>query len=239
MISSRFGSPRSSTLSAASASTKSTRALTYPRTNCRFITSDMIHEIKRASIAAAGRRSAGVCDGGQATRPRLDVLPLEGALSTTRKVTDHHAIIPTLAERHPVRQDGLGRPAASTTSVVRRCTAVFHPEAVFENTRVETTVAEKLRLPHARQVAGRARLARRSLRGGRLAPTPAPANQEEEDEGADQQLPKLEKGEQAKVQRVAWSPRRPSHHGATPRLVARRDGDRPASSSTTRNCARR
>src|SRR6202020_1668998 len=72
----------------------------------------------------------------------LDVLPL-GRVVNDAKVTDHHAIIPTNAERHPVdkmNDDDL----RIYDLVVRRFLAAFHPEAVFENTRVETAVAEHI-----------------------------------------------------------------------------------------------
>ena len=114
------------------------KALTYPRTNSRYITSDMIPDIKPIAAAASGasrstRRRAKYVTG-------LDVLPL-GRVVNNEKVTDHHAIIPTLAERHPVdKMDDDDRRIYDL--VVRRFLAVFHPEAVFENTRVETTVAE-------------------------------------------------------------------------------------------------
>src|SRR5436305_4132340 len=68
----------------------------------------------------------------------LDVLPL-GRVVNDAKVTDHHAIIPTRAERHPV--DKMNEDDRRIYDLaVRRFLAVFHPEAVFENTRVETTV---------------------------------------------------------------------------------------------------
>ena len=69
----------------------------------------------------------------------LDVLPL-GRVVNDAKVTDHHAIIPTNADRHPV--DKFNEDDRKIYDLVaRRFLAVFHPEAVFENTRVETTVA--------------------------------------------------------------------------------------------------
>ena len=72
----------------------------------------------------------------------LDVLPL-GRVVNDAKVTDHHAIIPTRAERHPV--DKMSDDDRRIYDlVVRRFLAIFHPEAVFENTRVETTVAEHM-----------------------------------------------------------------------------------------------
>ena len=86
------------------------------------------------------------------------------------KVTDHHAIIPTRSEH---KLDKMGSDDRRVYDMVaRRFLAVFHPEAVFENTRVETTVAARRgpHVPHARQAAAGARLARRLRRGGRGRP---------------------------------------------------------------------
>ncbi len=68
----------------------------------------------------------------------LDLLPLARVVNDA-KVTDHHAIIPTRSE-HPVEKMG-SDDRRIYDMVARRFLAVFHPEAVFENTRVETTVA--------------------------------------------------------------------------------------------------
>src|SRR5204862_931202 len=72
--------------------------------------------------------------------------------------------------------------------------AAFHPEAVFENTRVETTVAE-----HVFRTRGKV-LVEAGWRGvyGEL----ADSGREDDDEGREQQLPRLEQGEEADVRRV-------------------------------------
>jgi DNA topoisomerase-3 len=126
------------------------------------------------------------------------MLPL-GRVVNNEKVSDHHAIIPTLAESHPVdkmRDDD----RRVYDMVVRRFLAVFHPEAVFENTRVETTVSS-----HVFRTRGKLLLVPgwRGVYGEGISPDPAQGNQEDDDEGADQQLPKLEQGEQARVHRIA------------------------------------
>ena len=56
------------------------------------------------------------------------------------KVTDHHAIIPTNSDHRVDKMSDDDRRVYDM--VVRRFLAVFHPDAVFENTRLETTVAE-------------------------------------------------------------------------------------------------
>ena len=133
----RYGFTARRTLAAAQRLYEEHKALTYPRTNSRYLTGDMIPEIKpiarllgeQPEYARASEYVLG-----------LDVLPL-GRVVNDAKVTDHHAIIPTRAERHPV--DKMSDDDRRIYDlVVRRFLAIFHPEAVFENTRVETTVAE-------------------------------------------------------------------------------------------------
>ena len=126
----------------------------------------------------------------------LDVLPL-GRVVNDAKVTDHHAIIPTNAERHPIdkmNEDDL----RVYDLVVRRFLAVFHPEAVSENTRVETTVAT-----HVFRTRGKLLLVPgwRGVYGETAELDDAPAD--DEDEGREQRLPRLNKGEDATVTKVA------------------------------------
>ena len=204
----RYGFSARRTLAAAQRLYEEHKALTYPRTNSRYLTSDMVAEIK--PIAELVGAHAGVRARRRAYVTGLDLLPLARVVND-EKVTDHHAIIPTRSEHHLEKMGDDDRRIYDM--VVRRFLAVFHPEAVFENTRVETTVAAAehereaqtagwrgcLRLPHARQAAARARLARRLRRGGRRerrAPTG------EEDEGADQQLPRLSEGEHVQTREI-------------------------------------
>ncbi len=69
----------------------------------------------------------------------LDLLPL-GRVVNDEKVGDHHAIIPTNAEHRLAKMGDDDRRIYDL--VARRFLAVFHPDAEFENTRIETTVAE-------------------------------------------------------------------------------------------------
>ncbi|HEY8303350.1 MAG TPA: DNA topoisomerase, partial [Solirubrobacteraceae bacterium] len=118
------------------------------------------------------------------------------------KVTDHHAIIPTKAE-HAV--DRMGDDDKRVYDmVVRRFLAAFHPEAVFENTRVETTV-----LPAGQDAGGCVFRTRGKLLlvpgwRGVYGQMPSEAKSAaEEDEGADQQLPKLGKDEVVQTLQIA------------------------------------
>ena len=188
---SRFGFSARRTLGAAQRLYEEHKALTYPRTNSRFITQDMIGEIKPIAELVGTQKEYG-----KAAKYvlGLDVLPL-GRVVNDAKVTDHHAIIPTRAERHPVEKMNPDDRRIYDL-VVRRFLAVFHPDAVFENTRVETTVAghvfrtrgKLMLVPGWRGVYGEAA----DAEGG-----------SDEDEGREQQLPRLLHGEQAAVQEIS------------------------------------
>ncbi|MGH2836603.1 MAG: DNA topoisomerase, partial [Solirubrobacteraceae bacterium] len=193
--SSRFGFTARRTLAAAQRLYEEHKALTYPRTNSRYITSDMIPDIKPTAAQVGGQREYAAA---AQYVTGLDMLPL-GRVVNNEKVTDHHAIIPTLAERHPV--DKMSEDDHKVYDlVVRRFLAVFHPEAVFENTRVETTVAEQ----HVFRTRGKLLLVPgwRGVYGEGVSADAGGGAAQDEDEGTDQQLPKLEQGEQAKVHRI-------------------------------------
>jgi DNA topoisomerase-3 len=187
----RFGFAARRTLGAAQRLYEEHKALTYPRTNSRFLTHDMIPEIKpiarlvgeRSEYAAASQYVLG-----------LDVLPLARVVDDA-KVTDHHAIIPTNAESHPVEKMN-DDDRRIYDLVVRRFLAVFHPEAVFENTRVETTVARNVF-----RTRGKLMLVP-GWRGvyGETADAEEPGD---DDEGREQRLPRLALGEAASVREVA------------------------------------
>jgi DNA topoisomerase-3 len=188
---SRFGFTARRTLAAAQRCYEEHKVLTYPRTSSRYLTSDMIGELKPIAghVGAAGREyqtAAAYVQG-------LDMLPLARVVADDR-VGDHHAIIPTNSSHNLEKLSDDDRRIYDL--VARRFLAVFHPEAVFENTKVETTVAghvfrtrgKVLLVPGWRGVYG-------ELAGGG-------ETAEDDDEGRDQQLPKLERGEDVETRDV-------------------------------------
>src|SRR3954454_22059624 len=134
----RFGFSARRTLGAAQRLYEEHKALTYPRTSSRYLTSDMVAEINPTAEQVGRHR-----DYAQAAAfvRGLDVLPL-GRVVNDEKVGDHHAIIPANALPLLERMNEDDRKVYDL--VARRFLAVFHPEAVFENTRVETTVAQHI-----------------------------------------------------------------------------------------------
>src|SRR5919202_6586887 len=131
-----YGFSARRTLAAAQKLYEEHKAITYPRTSSRFLPSDQIAEIKPTAALvghnAQYRKSADFV-------LSLDKLPL-GRVVNDKRVEDHHALIPTKQEHN------LGRMGPDELKVydlvAKRFLSVFHPDAVFERTRVETTVAE-------------------------------------------------------------------------------------------------
>src|ERR671923_828075 len=87
----RFGFSARRTLAAAQRCYEEHKALTYPRTSSRYLTSDMVSEIK-PTAGHVGRRDE-YRKAAEYVRS-LDLLPL-GRVVDDAKVGDHHAIIPT------------------------------------------------------------------------------------------------------------------------------------------------
>jgi DNA topoisomerase-3 len=185
---SMYGFSARRTLAAAQRLYEEHKALTYPRTNSRFLTGDMIPEIK-PTAEQVGHNP------GYAPAARfvveLDSLPL-GRVVNDAKVTDHHAIIPTNSD-HDLSK--MGQDELKVYDLVaKRFLAVFHPEAVFERTRVETTVREQVF-----RTSGR-RLMEAGWRSvyGEL----SEGDRSDDDSGGDQLLPRLEQGEGVQTREV-------------------------------------
>ena len=198
----RFGFTAKRTLAAAQRLYEEHKALTYPRTNSRYLTTDMVEEIK--PIAELVGTHSEYAKGAKYV-VGLDVLPL-GRVVNDEKVTDHHAIIPTRSEHNLEKMGSDDRRIYDMA--VRRFLAVFHPEAVFENTRVETTVAAgQDGKGHIFRTRGKLLIVP-GWRGvydeisadDKAAEVEARGDEEEE---TDQQLPRLFEDEQVQTRKVA------------------------------------
>jgi DNA topoisomerase III len=185
----RFGFSARRTLAAAQRLYEEHTALTYPRTSSRFLPTDMVAELKPTAGMVGSQpeyaKAAAYVTG-------LDLLPL-GRVVNDEKVTDHHAIIPTNAEHRVDKMSDDDRRIYDM--VVRRFLAVFHPDAEFENTRLETTVAT-----HIFRTRGRVLIVPgwRGVYGEGL----ETRGEGDDDEGGDQQLPKLASGENVQTLEV-------------------------------------
>jgi DNA topoisomerase III len=178
------------TLAAAQRLYEEHKALTYPRTNSRFLTGDMIPEIK--PIAALVGHNAAYRRASEYVTS-LEKLPL-GRVVNDRKVEDHHAIIPTRSEHD------LGRMGQDELKiydlVAKRFLAIFHPDAKFERTRVETDVEGNVFRTSGRRLVEP---------GWRAVYGDQPEGERgDDDSGGDQLLPRLEQGEQVETRSVEF-----------------------------------
>jgi DNA topoisomerase-3 len=189
------------TLSAAQKLYEDKKLLTYPRTNSRYLSGDLVDDIRPTAALVGGNAEYAKA---ASFVVNLDELPL-GRVVNDAKVKDHHAIIPTRSDQ---KLDKLSDDELKIYDLVaRRFLAVFHPEAEYERTRVETTVAE-----HVFRTSGR-RLVAAGWKAvyGEEAVSPEAG---ENDEGGDQLLPLLEDNEDvttrdvASLQKMTQPPRR-------------------------------
>src|SRR5213078_442762 len=179
----RYGFSARRTLQAAQSLYESKKAITYPRTSSRFLSGDMVPQLK---IVAATLQP--IADYRKAAEYvlALDQLPLQRVINDA-KVDDHHAIIPTDIE-HDVESFTPDERRVFDL-VARRFLAAFHPPARYARTTVVTVVEEE-----RFRTRGKVTLAAgwRSVYG-----VEADAEAKEEDpESAE--LPALEKGQAVK-----------------------------------------
>ena len=222
-----FGFSARRTLGAAQKLYEEHKAITYPRTNSRFLPSDQIAEIKPTAEIVG--HNAAVQARGADFVAALDKLPLERVVND-KKVEDHHALIPTKSE-HNLSKMGPDE-LKIYDLVAKRFLAVFHPEAVYERTRIETIVAE-----HVFRTSGR-----RLLEAG----WKAVYGEEVDAARPARTTPAATRCFRSSSRARTWtrarssrSARRPSRRGASPRHRCSARWRPPARTSTTPSCARR
>ena len=211
------GSTARRTLAAAQRLYEEHKALTYPRTNSRYLTSDMVGGDQ--ADRPARRRAHGVRGRGDVrARPRRAAARARRRrLEGDRPPRDH----PDERRAAPGRQDGRRRPARSTTwscaaswrsSIPRLCSRTRASRRRCA-THVFRTRGKLLLVPGWRGVYGET--------------ADGDDDARDDDEGAEQRLPRLKQGEPPHVREVAA--RAQGDQAAAPlhrRLAAGRDGDR-------------
>ncbi len=127
----RFGASAANTLKAAQ-SLYEKKLITYPRTDSRYLGSDMKSTIPRILAALKPKRPDAIA------KLNLQRLPHSSRVFNDRKVTDHHAIIPT--EKAADTLSGLEQHIYD--AVVTRLIAVFYPPCEKDVTRVAGKAAD-------------------------------------------------------------------------------------------------
>jgi DNA topoisomerase III len=123
-----FGFSADATLKAAQALYEA-KLITYPRTDSRYLTGDMKAQIPGILRKLKPYRPQEI------DRLNLEALPFSGRIINDRKVTDHHAIIPSgnLPENLPSTEQRVFE------AVLTRLIAAFYPPCLKEVTSVDGT----------------------------------------------------------------------------------------------------
>ncbi|MDR1001615.1 MAG: DNA topoisomerase III [Clostridiales bacterium] len=132
----RFGFTAAQTLQAAQNLYEKYKLITYPRTDSRVISTDMVSKIspilEKINVEPLSRFVARLL--------ALDKLPITKRIVDDSKVSDHHAIIPT--PKIPNISSLPTNDAKVYDLVARRFVAVFYPPHVYDEVKVITAVGE-------------------------------------------------------------------------------------------------
>ncbi|MEG9296762.1 DNA topoisomerase III [Mangrovibacillus sp. Mu-81] len=113
------------------------KLVTYPRTDSKHLSSDITDTLK-VRLKAINIQPYRMAANKALNRP----LSLSNAYVDDRKVSDHHAIIPT--EETPFLQRLQDREVKIYDLIVKRFLAVFLPPFQFEQTKVELTIGNEI-----------------------------------------------------------------------------------------------
>lgn len=134
----KFGFSAQKTLSVAQSLYETKKMITYPRTDSRYLSDDMIPKIQSTLKKLSGLEEY---------KPFADTilvkdkLPLSKRIIDNSKVTDHHAIIPTDGS---IRIEGLSVDEKKVYhTIVLRFLSVFYPNYIYSITKIITEILEE------------------------------------------------------------------------------------------------
>ena len=132
----RFGFSAQKTLKTAQQLYESRKLITYPRTDSRYLSGDLVSTLP-SLIQSLNQGGQGPYS--EFVKPLLSLskLPISKRLVDDSKVTDHHAIIPTKTQK---RSELSPDEEKIYDLIVRRFLAVFYPPYEYEETQVHTEV---------------------------------------------------------------------------------------------------
>lgn len=133
----KLGFSAQKTLATAQSLYEKHKMITYPRTDSRYLSQDMVPKLKPvvASVPEAYQGFA-------ATVLALPTLPVTSRIVNDAKVTDHHAIIPT-GSKKPLSALSPDERAVYDR-ILRNFLAVFHDAYVYDMTTVITRAADEM-----------------------------------------------------------------------------------------------
>lgn len=131
----RYGFSAKKTLSVLQGLYESHKLVTYPRTDCRFISSDIVGTLdKRLAGMSAGPYTAMV----KALKEKNPKLTVTKRLVNDARVTDHHAIIPTEEALKPEKLENDEKRLYDL--IARRFITVLYPVYRYQQTTIITEV---------------------------------------------------------------------------------------------------
>ncbi len=166
------------------------KALTYPRTDSRYLPPDMIPRVTQTMNLLPESYQKYV----PGTR-RNGKLAVSKRTIDASKVTDHHAIIPTNRKADPAKFSADERNLYDM--VARRMLAAFHPACEYDATRIVTRVGDYDFRTNGRVIA---------VNGWRDVPpmeNPPKQRKKKQDEEEEGQLPPLQEGDVRTVKNAA------------------------------------
>lgn len=184
-----FGFSAKETLSIMQKLYETHKALTYPRTDSRYITTDIVETLKDRVKA---------CDTGLYSRQIMKIL--QGSLRAgshfvdNSKVSDHHAIIPT--EQPVILSSLTDKEKKIYDLVVKRFLAVLYPPFEYEQTTVKAQIGQEMFVAKGKTV---------QALGWRELYNSNPEEDEPADDIAEQMLPSLNKGDSLPIRAVTMT----------------------------------
>ena len=127
----KLGFSAQKTLATAQSLYEKHKIITYPRTDSRYLSQDLVPKLKSTFQSITDPRYKEFADF-VLNQPKLPITP---RLVNDAKVTDHHAIIPTGKKPPPSLS---GDEAAVFDRIIRNFLAAFHPAYVYDVTTVIT-----------------------------------------------------------------------------------------------------
>ncbi|MBM7591111.1 DNA topoisomerase III [Brevibacillus fulvus] len=175
----RFGFSAKETLSAMQSLYERHKVLTYPRTDSRYLSSDIVATLPERIKACSAKPYAAI-----AAKVMKQPIKANKSFVDDQKVSDHHAIIPT--EQRVSLTDLSDRERKIYDLVVRRFLAVLLPPFEYEQTTIKTALADQLFVAKGKIVIAQ---------GWKEAYEEAQEDEGDADEIREQLLPNVSKGE--------------------------------------------
>ncbi|MCA1320385.1 DNA topoisomerase III [Bacillus tianshenii] len=181
-----FGYSAKDTLSILQRLYEQYKIVTYPRTDSRFISTDMVDTLKERVEAVRAHSYKSVAS-------KILTKPIKGSKSfvNNEKVTDHHAIIPT--EETVLRSKLSDKEYKIYDLIVKRFLAVLMPPFIYEQTTVTATLGSEQFVAKGKTV----------ISQGWKEVFGSLEEQEDASDGyTDQLLPSLNKGDSLSIRKV-------------------------------------